>query len=136
MSIYWDLDRYSKLATQVLSLTFLHVKHRRTNQPMFSSCKMNDRKQRKKERRASLLHHHHILAVCMTLIPTDAPDVPPGQKRTRNTCPSTVSQCEISGHKQLLMINQLGSVSVCISHDLLHVPFPSDLHSCESFQKR
>lgn len=111
--VYWNLDHYSQLAIQVLSLTFLFAQ--KSEQPMFSCCKTNDRKQRGKERRVSHLHHRRILPACVTVIPTHIRDEPPGQKRTRNTCPSTASQCEISEHKQLLMISQLGSVRMCIS---------------------
>lgn len=87
----------------------------KSKQAMFSCCKMNDWKPRGKERKTSHLHHRSNLPAC-TLPPADVPDVPLGQKKTRSTCPSTVSQCEIPEHKQLLLMNNSGSVSVCISH--------------------
>lgn len=115
LPVHWDLDRCSQLATRVPSLNFPSCSAQKSKQLMFSCCKMNDRKQRRKERKTSHLHHQHILPAYTTLIPTDIPDAPPGQKRTRNTCPSTVSLRRIPGHKQLLMINQLGSISTCIN---------------------
>lgn len=94
---------------------------------VFSCCKINGRKQRGRERKVSHLHHRCILPVCMTLIATRVQNVPPGQKRTRNTCPSTASQCETFGRKQSLMINQLGSVSMWISRapSVCTFPIPS-----------
>lgn len=93
----------------------------KSKQPMFSCCKMNDWKPRGKERKESHLHHQSNLPAC-TLAPTDAPDVPLGQKKTRSTCPRTVSQCETLQHTQLLLINT--SVSMCINHLFTVYIFP------------
>lgn len=104
-------------------LNFPSCPTQKSKQLMFSCCKMNDWKPRGEERKASHLHHQSNLPAC-TLPPTDVPDVPLGQKKTRSTCPRTVFQCEIPEHKQLLLINNSGSVSMCISHLFTACIFP------------